>query len=266
MTTDNPGPAADQALEPLFPQKKPDDQSTYAYRMLIGSLGLVLPVAIVIIAGRRMTPGLAQWKVLPSVSSYYYTGAIVVFVGLLVAMGLFLISYQGYKNTYGRRDRIASRIAGAAALCVAFFPTEAPIPALAPLWWLPATGTIHFCAAGALFCSFIYFSLCQFTRNNAAKGDPLPGDKRARNWIYIFCGIVMTVCIGWVVVAVYSAKHGQARIFLPEAIALEAFALSWLTKGRADRAAIGLVRRILYYGRNPGLFADKVWSVIRGEQ
>lgn len=260
MTSDTAVPMSAQALEPLFPQNESDDRSTYAYRQLIGSLGLVFPLVIWLIAGWRLTPGLAQWKVLPSVSSYYYTGSVAVFVGILVALGLFLITYQGYDNKYGRQDRIASRIAGWAAIFVAFFPTEAPIASVAPFWWRSATGTIHFSAAVVLFCSFSYFSLFLFTQTKPMAEAPPARDKRVRNGIYIFCGILMAGCIVWAGIASYR----KAPIFLPEAIALESFAVSWLTKGRADRTAVGIARRTLYYGRNPKQFAGKVWSVIRG--
>jgi hypothetical protein len=229
---------------------------------LIGSLGLVLPFAVWLIAGWRMNPDLPQWKVLPSVSSYYFTGSIAVFVGILVALGLFLITYQGYDNRYGRHDRIASRIAGWAAVFVAFFPTEAPLLSLKPFWWSPATGKIHYTAAAVLFCSFTYFSLFLFTRTKPAAGASLPWDKRVRNGIYIFCGVMMAGCIVWAGIA----SIMDAPIFLPEALALESFAVSWLTKGRADWTAASLARRTLRYGRNPKQFAGKVWSAIRGER
>ncbi len=71
----------------------------------------------------------------------------------------------------------------------------------------------------------------------------------------------MAGCILWAGVATYLDKP----IFLPEAIALESFAVSWLTKGRAERTAVGIVRRTWYYGRNPKKAAGRLWSTIRGE-
>jgi hypothetical protein len=259
MTSDPAVPMAEQVFEPLFPQKEPDDQSSYAYRQLIGILGLLFPFVILLIAHWRPTPVLKRFGILPSVSAYYYTGSVAVFVGILVALGLFLLTYEGYKNDYGRRDRIASRIAGWAAIFVAFFPTAAPDATLAPFWWRPATGAIHFSAAAVLFCSFAYISLFLFTQTRQAKGTPQPTEKRVRNSIYIFCGVVMVGCIAWAGVASYR----NAPIFLPEAIALEAFALSWLTKGRAERTIAGVAKRAWYYGRNPMKAAGKVWSAIR---
>jgi hypothetical protein len=260
MTSDTAVAATEQALEPLFPRNEPDDRSTYAYRQLIGSLGLLFPFVILLIAHWRPTPVLEHFSILPSVSSYYYTGSVAVFVGILVALGLFLLTYQGYDNKYGRHDRVASRIAGLAAIFVACFPTEAPDASLAPFWWRPATGVIHYSAAVVLFCSFSYFSLFLFTKTKNATGAPLPTEKRARNSIYIFCGILMLACIVWAGIASYR----NSPIFLPESIALVAFAFSWLTKGRTERTLAGIARRTLYYGRNPKQFADKVWNAVRG--
>ncbi len=262
MTAGPAAPVAVQVFESLVPQKKRDDLSSYAYRQMIGYIGLLFPFAVILIARWRPIPELAQFSVLPSVSSYYYTGSVAVFVGMLVALGLFLLTYEGYKNKYGRRDRVASRVAGLAAVFVAFFPTEAPVPPLAPFWWRPATGTIHFSAATVLFCSFSYISLFLFTKTNPAAVAPLQREKRVRNGIYIFCGIVMAGCIVWAGIASFL----KAPIFLPEAIALESFAVSWLTKGRGERTAVGIVRRTWYYGHNPKQAAGRLWSVIRGER
>lgn len=260
MTSRSAVPVADKAHEPLFAKNESDDRSTHAYRQLIGSLGLVFPFVLWLIAGWRQTRDLARWKLLTSVSSYYYTGSVAVFVGILVALGVFLITYQGYDNKYGRHDRIASRIAGWAAILVAFFPTEAPIESLAPFWWTSATGKIHYIAAVVLFCSFSFFSLFLFTKTKHKAEELLPQDKLVRNRIYIFCGILMVGCIVWAGIASFM----QASIFLPEALALESFALSWLTKGRADRTTVIVARRTLYYGRNPRKLVADVRSAIRG--
>jgi hypothetical protein len=259
MTSHSEVPAADHALEPLFAEKESDDRSSNAYRQLIGSLGFVFPVVLWIVAGLRPTTGLPRWGLLTSVSSYYYTGSVAVFVGILVALGMFLITYRGYDNKYGRHDRIASVIAGWAAVLVAFFPTEAPIEPLAPSWWTPGTGKIHYISAVVLFCSFSFFSLFLFTRSKPRAGEQLPTGKRVRNSIYIFCGVVMVSCIVWAGIASFMS----APIFLPEAIALEAFAFSWLTKGRADRTAVSMARRTLYYGRNPKKLITNVRDAMR---
>ncbi|HUJ18110.1 MAG TPA: hypothetical protein VL197_08960 [Nitrospirota bacterium] len=259
MTSQPGSDVADKALEPLFATSGSDDLSSHAYRQLIGSLGLVFPLALWLIAGLRPTRELARWDLLSSVSAYYYTGSVAVFVGILVSLGVFLFTYHGYKNEYSKQDRRASIIAGTAAILVAFFPTKAPLDSLAPSWWTPGTGKIHYISAVVLFCSFSFFSLFLFTKSKPDSGEPLTKGKRVRNRIYICCGILMAACIVWAGIASFL----NAPIFLPEALALESFALSWLTKGRADRTAVSVARRTFYYGRNPRRLVADIRGAIR---
>jgi hypothetical protein len=239
----------------FFAVPKPDDLSSKAHRQLIGCFGLILPALLWLIDGWRSTEGLLPWRLLPSVSAYYYTGAVSVFAGILVALALFLFSYRGYDNTYHRRDRIAAIIAGVAAVLVALFPTGAPGDLEALSWWTPLIGRIHYASAVVLFGAFIFFSLCLFRKSKVKRGDPLPRGKKFRNLIYIFCGVAMVACMLWAGIA--SLK--DAPIFWPEALALEFFAVSWLVKGRADITVIAAGRCILYYGRHPTqLFTSQV--------
>src|SRR5262249_17860644 len=84
--------------------KRPDDLSDYLHRQLIGYIGLPLPFVLYLLAAGRSAPGKERWDLLDSISAYYYTGAVAAFVGLLVALALFLFSYRGYKNDHNRWD------------------------------------------------------------------------------------------------------------------------------------------------------------------
>lgn len=248
-----------QTLAPLFPKGESDDLSSYAHRQFIGSLGLVLPLLLWVIGGLRPTEGLPRWEVLGSVSAYYYTGGVAAFVGVLVALGLFLYTYHGYKNQYRRRDRVAAIVAGSAAVLVATFPTAAPDRLAAPSWWTLRVGAIHYIAAVVLFLAFIYFSLFLFPKSKVGPGETLPPGKRFRNRIYIACGIAMAACILWAAIASLSG----GPIFWPEVLALEFFAVSWLVKGRADRTVVAAGRRALYHGRHPHQLVGGLWRAIR---
>jgi hypothetical protein len=79
-------------------------------RKFIGLFGLALPAALVIAVTIRPTNGLSTW--LDSLSSYYYTSGIAVLEGLLVALALFLVAYQGYPGKYQWADKWASGLAG----------------------------------------------------------------------------------------------------------------------------------------------------------
>jgi hypothetical protein len=213
-----------------FGASRPDDLSDNAHRQLIGYIGLVLPFLLVLIAVTR--DGLQRWRNLESISAYYYTGAVAAFVGMLVALALFLFTYRGYANRYNWADRWAAKTAAIAALVVAFFPTKAPdgVPALS--WWSPATGVLHHVAAVVLFTVFAVFALWLFRLTTP--GERSDADKRRRNTLYLVCGVVIVVCIGW---AGLNA-HNDRPIFWPESIALVAFALSWLVKGYAARTLL----------------------------
>ncbi len=237
----------------LFAVPEPDDLSSNAHRQLIGYLGLIMPVSFWLIAGWRPTEGLQPWKLLTSVSAYYYTGAVSAFAGILVALALFLFSYRGYDNAYRRRDRIASIIAGVAAVLVASFPTGAPGDLKALSWWTPLIGVIHYLSAVVLFGAFIFFSLFLFRRSKVKRGESLSQGKQLRNAIHIVCGLAMVACMIWAGIA----SVAGAPIFWPEALALEFFAVSWLAKGRADITAVAAGKRTLNYGRHPRqLFAE----------
>lgn len=136
--------ASDKHGRKLFAVPEADDLSSNAHRQLIGYLGLIMPASFWLIAGWRPTEGLQPWKLLTSVSAYYYTGAVAAFAGILVALALFLFTYQGYDNAYRRRDRIAAIIAGVAAVLVASFPTGAPGDLKALSWWTPLIGVAHY--------------------------------------------------------------------------------------------------------------------------
>ncbi len=207
------------------PAYRPDDQSDHAHRQLIGYIGLVLPILLILMAVVR--DGVAQWRSLESISEYYYTGAVAAFVGMLVALALFLFTYRGYKNNYYWADRAASMTAATAALGVAFFPTAAPAGVAALSWWSPLTGVLHYVFAVTLFAMFAVFALWLF--RITASGEQVPPDKQWRNRVYLLCGIVIVASIIWAGVA-----HLNGRpIFWPESIALVAFAVSWLVKGYA---------------------------------
>jgi hypothetical protein len=226
---------------PSSPDDRADDLSGLSariHRQLIGYVGLALPILLIVITWLRRDHPDRPWSWHGSISAYYYTGAIAAFVGLLVALALFLLAYRGYKNKYQRVDRVASAIAGVAALGVAFFPTRAPDGFTAAAWWTETTGVLHYVSAVVLFSMFAVFSLWLF-RLTGSGGQP-PADKRNRNRVYLVCGIAIVGSIAWAGVA----GMNKQSILVPESIALVAFAVSWLVKGRVDQSIVDTARSI----------------------
>ena len=215
----------------------PRSLSQKAHRQLIGFLGLCLPLVVYVLAGLRPTPSLPQWIRLESVSAYYYTGAVAAFVGVIFALSLFLFTYPGYENVVA--DRVAGTFGGFAALGVVLFPTAAPTELLRLQWWNSWMGAFHYTAAVSLFVSFILFSLWLFPKSDVPVHKQ-PREKRVRNVVYISCGVVMIISMLWAGLAGFLNKP----IFIPEAFAIEAFAVSWLVKGEAEHTLVRVAHRL----------------------
>lgn len=217
---------------------EPGNLSHVTHRRLIGFLGLVLPVLLIVVAGLRPTDGLSRWDVLTSVSAYYYTGSVGIFVGVLFALSLFLITYPGYEGV--RADRLVGGVGGAGALGVALFPTRAPGSLPEPDWWSPWMGVTHYVSAVVLFGAFIVFSIWLFRKSGVPNRGDRPPEKRWRDDFCLFCGLAMIVGVGW---AAWAAVTGGS-IFWPEAIAIVAFACSWLAKGEAYQPVLAAIRHL----------------------
>ena len=229
---------------PLFPERNPDDKSGHAHRQLIGLLGAALPLMVWFLDRIRPTPGLEPVE-LTSISAYHYTAGVITFAGILSALAVYLIAYDGYATVDGWKDRLASSVAGGAAVLVALFPTDPPGDTPDPSWWDPWIGRLHYGAAILLFVMFIYFCLFRFPKSGE-KGFPWRAEARdgwdrekwLRNILYAVSGIGIAVAL---ILAWGAGKAGRS-IFVHETVALELFALSWLVKGKADRTALAAVK------------------------
>lgn len=225
----NPSPAA-RRMSAAAPER-PDDLSDHRHRQVIGYLGLALPFLLLLAEYFRPNASSDGWT-RASISIYYWSGAVAIFVAIVAALSIYLLTYRGYANDAYRYDRGAALIAGVSAAVVVLFPTApppglaSPSPGSAP-WWHAWVGVTHHLAASLLFAMFAVFSLWLF-RKSAPGETPAP-DKKRRNMIYLVAGIGIVICMAWAVVAGLQ----DHSIFLPESGALICFAISWLTKGRA---------------------------------
>ena len=222
-------PRASSQNTPVEATDGPDDLSNHRDRQVIGYLGLAMPFLLVLVVRLRPNAAADQWSG-TSISAYFWTGAVSLFVGILAALSVYLLTYQGYANESQRWDRLTAIIAGVSAAVVALFPTTPPLGISALPWWSPWIGKLHAVAAIALFSMFAVFSLWLFRKT--IPGEPLTADKKQRNAIYLICGIVIVASMAWALVAGLSDQS----IFWPESLALVSFAFSWLTKGRAVRS------------------------------
>ena len=194
-------------------------------RKAIGLLGIALPFIISIGALLLFQTGLQD-----SISNYYYTCMRNVLVGILCAIGVFLLSYKGYE----RKDDIAGDLACAFAVGVALFPTRPPDSASS---LAETIGTFHFIFAASFFLTLSYFSLFLFTKTNP-EGVP-SRRKLQRNKVYRVCGFTMVLCLLLILIegrlpnALKESLKAYHPVFWLESIAVVAFGISWLTKGEA---------------------------------
>ena len=94
---------------------------------------------------------------------------------------------------------------------------------------------LHFVSAAGLFLVLAFFSLVLFTKSDRPRAS-WTFKKKARNTIYMICGVVMLICI--VSIAVYSwfldgtSLADLKPVFWLETFALWAFGVSWFVKGQ----------------------------------
>lgn len=223
--------AAAEANVPNLPAG-PDDDSSQAHRQLIGSVGLLLPLLLWLITGLRPNEPSNRWEWLGSISAYYYTSAVAAFIGLLIALSLYLFAYRGYKNRWQWADKWCARIAAVAALGVAFFPKDAPTAAMQPPWWANWMKLVHYGSTVFLFSAFAVFSIWIFTLPDPEGAQT--SDKTRRDWVYRTCGVAIVLGM----IAAFVMGYFKKPILVPEIVVLVAFATSWLVKGEI-RKTIG---------------------------
>ncbi|MCX7889043.1 MAG: hypothetical protein N2422_04850 [Rhodobacteraceae bacterium] len=208
-------------------------RSFYRMRQALGYLGLLLPVTLIL--GGLVSLG----RVEPSISDYYHTLLRDVFVATLAAIGVFLISYRGYARTPGERisDDQVTTVAGMAALGVAFLPNATgggPASFSQDLLGMRGAAAGHYLSAIVFLSCLGWLSLVRFARTKDAR----------RRRIYLACGWVIvamtaaTIAASWFKVrgpaGPQAVVNGWRLVLWFEAIAVAAFAVSWLVKGRAD--------------------------------
>jgi hypothetical protein len=198
--------------------KNPNLDLTYSYlslRNAIGWIGILLP--FVLMGGMFL---FFDGKIIQkTISQYYHTGMRDVFVGSICAIALFLFFYKGYNKW---ENRVAT-LAGFIAIGIAWSPTTLT-------GQLDLAGKIHLICASVFFIILAGFSIFFFTMG---KSNPTRR-KLKRNIIYVACGVVMIVCLVSIVIFFnffLSDNPDSNFVFWAETVALNAFGVSWITKG-----------------------------------
>lgn len=219
--------------------KIPAVVSYLVLRRAVGIIGVSLP--IVLLAGSIIIFHCGEIQ--GSISKYYHTVMRNVFVGSLCAVALFLWAYKGYKrdemdSKYMIPDNPAGNLAALFALGVAFFPTfigpESLTSCITEEYPRKVIGNIHLFSALMFFLMLAYFSIFLFTK----------GKSKNENRLYKICGYTILGCIITIVIYLYLLKNNFPQlqkikpVFWLEALALWAFGVSWLKKGKMSFKSI----------------------------
>ena len=205
---------------PTAPAAEPYVRSYVFMRLAIGVLGFLLAPLIVF-----LEPILFDGQPFPrgSLSAYYYSGVRELFVGMLCAIGVFLVIYKIADRT---RESRVSTYAGIAVIVVALFPTGKPGSAVLPtplqnLFGEGLVEGIHFFFAGTFI--FLLGLICRYF------GKYRPERRR----LHYICAVLIALALA---LAVIAGKTGEPDkgILIAEWIAVWAFAISWLATVELD--------------------------------
>ena len=201
------------------------ENPVFDYRLLrfvIGVIAFALPIIVLIAAGDTK---------LTSISASYYTDARNYFVGLLFVVAAFLLAYNGHLLNEG----LASKIASAAAVGVALFPTLCGKEASLNKYIECATqntATMHYVSAATMFGVLAYFCLGPFRDKTKTRG-PMFARRRKIYWL---CGwsIILSFVIGIVANWLFkdTMSEENAILLYAETAALWAFGIAWIVSGK----------------------------------
>lgn len=182
-----------------------------------------------------------------SISHFYYTASAPLFIGIIVTVAIFLFCYTGHKPkpTHKWRwitDNRVSRVAGISALGIVVFPTSSTETIQDNLFVFTTSeliGWIHYGFASLFLIMMATFCLVNFRRTDKEVG--FGNDKH--ELLYRWCGWTILGSITIVFVHGFFLENyfyiSFPVTFVFEAVALTAFGIAWLVKGRiADSGAV----------------------------
>jgi len=223
-------------------QKESDNELVISFltlRNLIGISGMLLPIVLTL-----FTPRDEQDKVMEhSISEYYYTKNGDLFVVLLSVIGVFLLTYKGYDRFW---ERVLTLVAGFCGIGIAFFPTATSMGNSLSIHKVRQEvpeffGLVqwHFIFATLFFISLALTSLIYFRKTNVNDLKSIDEGKKKqkakRNIVYKICGWTMLISIALMIpyfIIDPPSLRNMPVIFALETVAVEAFGISWITKGQ----------------------------------
>jgi hypothetical protein len=206
----------DTTAAPPDPLQRHMAGTYFALRVGIATIGAALP--IVLWLGGLLGEG---ESLLGSMSAYYYSGMRDVFVGALIAIGVFLYLYKGFSPA----ENVALNVAGIMAVGVALFPTaDTGGPR-------GTTATLHGVFATVFFVAIAYVALTRASDTLSLVRDTERAESLRR--VYRTLGILMIASPVMAVVLSFVLSGGspwRSIIFFVEAAGVWVFAAYWLAK------------------------------------
>lgn len=196
----------------------------------IGLLGILFPV--ILFLGAKIFGNCPN--VQPSISDYYHTCMRDVFVGVLWIIGIALFTYRGPK----KEDNRATNLACLFAITISLFPTTLKDESSSChiCTNVFTCESIHIVSAVSFFLVLTYIAYSLFPQ--LEEGAILTQEKLKRNKIYRLCAYIMfgsLIVIGLFMKFCDSLPTNIQKLpilFIFEWIALWAFGMSWIVKGR----------------------------------
>lgn len=193
-------------------------------RRFIGGMAFALPILCVIGGLLFSDVGIKE-----HISSYYYSNMRDLVVGILVAIGIFLITYKGYSI----EDNVVTTISGICSIGIAFFPCSTIEIIKVGIFQIGSNISVilHCIFAIVFFMLLAYNSYFLFTKT----GTDLSDNKKIRNTIYRTCGVLILVASLLQGVCTFLNKYSFVKdyslMLIFEIVILFSFGVSWFVKG-----------------------------------
>ena len=210
-------------------------------RILIGALGMLLPIILVLCDWWLLSGSLAARG---SMSAYYFSGMRDAFVGVLFAIAVFLVTYKAFDVG---PENLVTMIAGLAGIVVALFPTDGPHDVGGTFPPTPLQNSlgegkvadVHYGAAITLLVLLALMSALFGVKEGArppADGHRPPSFWR---WFHIGCATVIGLALVYALIAQeWHVLDVRESLLIGEGVAVFTFGLSWMCKG-AERGMLG---------------------------
>ncbi len=220
-------------------------RSYLAMRLVIGGLGVLLPIMLWIAEGPLLK---GDWRIRDSLSAYYHSGARDIFVGVLCAVGLLLVTYMAGKLR--SLDFVLSTVAGIAALGVAMFPTNRPyvqgdsvgcglisdpVPhgctRLQQVFGEETVANAHLWFAGVFIVSLA--AVCFVFAYRERDHRTTSGHGPLHIWFHVASGVIILAAVAWVLLGVNIpvGDSNLTSLYIGELVSVLAFGSSWFLKG-----------------------------------